>query len=105
MVKQVQQSRIFKVKHEEAITLATSDQTREHDGTNLDRYDPLMVLFEYMKMDNLRVIDMFQFMDVRHREKLSKNDMRDGLNVRDITLTRIFFSNNKIIIHFAHLLV
>ena len=81
MVARAQESRVLNVRHEEAITLATSDQTREHDGTNLDRYDPLMVLFEYMKMDNLRVIDFFQFMDTRKRDKLSKSDIREGLNV------------------------
>jgi hypothetical protein len=81
MLKRLNERHVLRVKHEEAITLATSDQKREHDGTNLDRFDPLMVLFEYMKMDNLRVIDMFQFMDTRHRDKLSKSDIRDGLNV------------------------
>lgn len=87
MLKRAQESRVLHVLHEEAVNLATSDQTREHDGTNLSRYDPLQVLFEYMKMDNLRVIDMFQFMDTRKRDKLSKGDIRDGLNTLKIPVT------------------
>ncbi|PVD34346.1 hypothetical protein C0Q70_05617 [Pomacea canaliculata] len=87
MVKTAQETRVLRVKHEEVITMATSDQKREHDPTNLSRFDPIMVLFEYMKLDNLRVIDMFQFMDTRKREKLSRNDMRDGLNTLKIPLT------------------
>lgn len=87
MVKTAQETRVLRVKHEEVITMATSDQKREHDPTNLSRFDPIMVLFEYMKLDNLRVIDMFQFMDTRKREKLSRNDMRDGLNVSRLQAT------------------
>ncbi|KAL8562210.1 hypothetical protein ACOMHN_005195 [Nucella lapillus] len=87
LLSQVQKTRLLHVKHEEAITLATSDRTRDHDGTNLDRYDPVMVFFEYMKMDNLRVIDMFQFMDTKKRDKLSKGNIRDGLNTLRVPVT------------------
>ncbi|XP_076446125.1 uncharacterized protein LOC143283730 [Babylonia areolata] len=87
LVASAQETRVLRVRHEEAVTLATSDRKREHEGTNLDRFDPVTVLFEYMKLDNLRVIDMFQFMDVKKKDKLSKGNIRDGLNTLKIPVT------------------
>ncbi|CAL1534468.1 unnamed protein product [Lymnaea stagnalis] len=73
--------------HDPNIHMATSDQTKDFDGTNLDRFDPVMVMFEYMKKDNLRVIDLFQFLDAKKREKLSRNDVRSGFNILMIPFT------------------
>nr|XP_022326857.1 calmodulin-like protein 3 isoform X2 [Crassostrea virginica] len=38
-----------------------------------------MVLVEYMRIDNLRLIDFFQYLDTNSRERLSKSDFRDGV--------------------------
>ena len=81
MMHEIRKVRSLNVNHEQLITLATYDIKRAHEGNDLDLYDPLVMLFEYMKLDNLRVIDMFQFMDTKKRDKLSKKDIRNGLSV------------------------
>ncbi|GFS09307.1 leucine-rich repeat-containing protein 74B-like [Elysia marginata] len=60
MAECLHESRGIKVLHETTAQMGTSNQTKQFDGDNLDRFDPVMVLFEYMKKDNLRVIDLFQ---------------------------------------------
>ena len=69
------------MKHGHVMKLGTTVESNEHDGTNLSRYDPVLVLFEYMRLDNLRLIDMFKSFDVSHADKLRKNDFREGLSV------------------------
>ncbi|KAK7097534.1 hypothetical protein V1264_004494 [Littorina saxatilis] len=79
ILKKIQETRELTVKHDPALSLSTVNRKKDFEGTELDRYDPLLVLFEYMKLDNLRIIDMFQYMDTKKREKLSKGNIRDGL--------------------------
>ena len=54
----------------------------EHDPHDLNRFDPVMVLIEYIRIDNLRLIDLFQFFDTHNRGMLSREDLRDGVAVR-----------------------
>ena len=60
MAEKLRETREITVLHDTEIQMGTSNQTKKFDGDNLDRFDPIMVLFEYMKKDNLRVIDLFQ---------------------------------------------
>ena len=55
---------------------------KEHDPHDLNRFDPVMVLIEYIRIDNLRLIDLFQFFDTHNRGMLSRGDIRDGVAVR-----------------------
>ena len=57
-------------------------QMEEHDPHDLNRFDPVMVLIEYIRIDNLRLIDLFQFFDTHNRGMLSREDLRDGVAVR-----------------------
>ncbi|KAK6975427.1 leucine-rich repeat-containing protein 74A [Biomphalaria glabrata] len=87
LIEKLKETRNVQIIYDPTIHIATVDQTKEFDGTNLDRFDPVMVMFEYMKKDNLRVIDLFQFMDAKKREKLSRNDIRSGFNILMIPFT------------------
>ncbi|XP_059153030.1 leucine-rich repeat-containing protein 74A-like [Physella acuta] len=87
LIQQLKTSRNVYFLHDSNIHMATTDQTKSFDGTNLDRFDPAMVMFEYMKKDNLRVIDLFQFLDAKKRDKLSRNDIRSGFNILMIPFT------------------
>ncbi|RUS82255.1 hypothetical protein EGW08_009993 [Elysia chlorotica] len=87
LVEKLRESRGVTVLHDTTIQMGTSNQTKQFDGDNLDRFDPVMVLFEYMKKDNLRIIDLFQFLDQKKRDKLSKKDLRDGVNILRLPFT------------------
>ena len=62
----------------------------EHDPHDLNRFDPVMVLIEYIRIDNLRLIDLFQFFDTHNRGMLSREDLRDGVAVRCLSKQMIF---------------
>ncbi|GFO18347.1 leucine-rich repeat-containing protein 74b-like [Plakobranchus ocellatus] len=87
LVENIRETRGVHVLHDSVVQMGTTNQTKEFDGDNLDRFDPVMVLFEYMKKDNLRVIDLFQFLDQKKRDKLSKGDLRDGVNILRLPFT------------------
>ncbi|XP_035827959.1 leucine-rich repeat-containing protein 74A [Aplysia californica] len=87
LARKLREKKVIRVEHDSTIHMGTTDQAREYDGNELDRFDPVTVLFEYMKKDNLRVIDLFQFFDVRKRDKLSKSDLRNGVNMLMIPFT------------------
>lgn len=61
------QKKVIRVHYDDNVHLGTSDITRETDGTFLDNFNPVLVMYEYMKKDNLRVIDFFQVI-LRMRE-------------------------------------
>jgi Ca2+-binding EF-hand superfamily protein len=41
-----------------------------------------MVLFEYMKQSNLRLVDFFHVLDRDKSDTISKEEFREGLQVR-----------------------
>ncbi|XP_046580836.1 leucine-rich repeat-containing protein 74B-like [Haliotis rubra] len=86
-MKAIQETRNLKVIHGHEMKLATGSVSRDHDGTSLQRWEPTLVLFEYMKMDNLRLIDMFKSFDVKKRDKLSRSNIKDGINTLKIPFT------------------
>ncbi|XP_071087938.1 leucine-rich repeat-containing protein 74A-like isoform X1 [Haliotis cracherodii] len=83
----IQATRNFKVIHGHVMKLATGSVSRDHDGTSLTRWEPTLVLFEYMRMDNLRLIDMFKSFDTKKRDKLSRTNLKDGINTLKIPFT------------------
>ncbi|XP_052251427.1 leucine-rich repeat-containing protein 74B-like [Dreissena polymorpha] len=44
----------------------------------LHDHDPAMVLFEYMKQENIRLIDLFRTFDTDFSQALTKDELRDG---------------------------
>ena len=47
----------------------------------LNDFDPAMILFEYMKQENLRLIDLFRVFDTDSSHTVSKNEMKEGFVV------------------------
>lgn len=74
-----------RVTHGDLLSMANSTEQKEHDPHDLNRFDPVMVLVEYMRIDNLRLIDFFQYLDTNSRERLSKSDFREGVAVNFIS--------------------
>lgn len=86
-----------RVTHGDLLSMANSTEQKEHDPHDLNRFDPVMVLVEYMRIDNLRLIDFFQYLDTNSRERLSKSDFREGVAVNfKIDLKVAFFSKTQI---------
>ncbi|KAL3879133.1 hypothetical protein ACJMK2_031444 [Sinanodonta woodiana] len=75
------------VEHGEELQTGIEVEIREHNPNDLNRFDPVLVLVEYMRIDNLRIIDLFQYLDVQNREKLSLGDLRDGVATLQLPLT------------------
>ncbi|XP_064637927.1 leucine-rich repeat-containing protein 74B-like [Lineus longissimus] len=49
--------------------------------------DPIMVLFEYMKQSNLRLVDFFHVLDRDKSETISKQEFREGLQSVNIPMS------------------
>lgn len=81
LLKKLQGKKTIRVEHGEKLASGLAVITREHDPNDLNRFEPVMVLVEYMRIDNLRLIDFFQYMDTSNRGQLSKSDLRDGVAV------------------------
>lgn len=61
---------------------------RAADNTmNIERFDPVLILFEYMKLDNLRIMDMFKSFDTDHTGKLTVKNFQDGFMHGNIPLS------------------
>ncbi|XP_052791650.1 leucine-rich repeat-containing protein 74B-like [Mya arenaria] len=67
--------RPMKVHHREPnrkkITQIVKDRT-------LKDYDPAMILFEYMKQENMRLIDLFRTFDTDSSQTVTKDELREG---------------------------
>jgi len=64
------------------------------------RFDPVMVLMEYLRIDNLRLIDLFQFLDTRGRGLVSRDNLREGIAVcSDTRLDDLIFRTD---IHYVY---
>ncbi|XP_052078795.1 leucine-rich repeat-containing protein 74A-like isoform X2 [Mytilus californianus] len=87
LMKELKESKSIRVTHGERIAGGNAVTEKDHDPHDLNRFDPVMVLVEYMRIDNLRLIDFFQYLDSSSREKLSKGNFRDGVATLGIPLT------------------
>lgn len=83
----LQESRNIHVNHGVEMYSAIEMTIKEHDPHDLNRFDPVMVLVEYMRIDNLRLIDLFQFFDTSSRGLVSKSDLREGVSTLGLPLT------------------
>lgn len=81
---ELKKSKSIRVTHGERINGGNTVAGKEHDPHDLNRFDPVMVLVEYMRIDNLRLIDFFQYLDTNSRERLSKSNFRDGVAVSPV---------------------
>ncbi|XP_061189196.1 leucine-rich repeat-containing protein 74A-like [Saccostrea echinata] len=77
-MKELYDKKGVRVTHGELLSNGNVVEEKHHDPHDLNRFDPVMVLVEYMRIDNLRLIDFFQYLDTNSREKLSKSDFREG---------------------------
>ncbi|XP_033743774.1 leucine-rich repeat-containing protein 74A-like [Pecten maximus] len=50
-------------------------------------FDPVMVLFEYMKQENLRLIDLFRNLDRDQNNEISREEFREGFMMMNINLS------------------
>ncbi|KAK3099296.1 hypothetical protein FSP39_002214 [Pinctada imbricata] len=80
-------SKGVKVSHGEIINFGNKVEEKPHDPHDLTPFEPVLVLVEYMRIDNLRLIDFFQYLDTSSRDRLSKSDLRDGVANLGIPLT------------------
>ena len=46
-------------------------------------FDPAMILFEYMKQENLRLIDLFRVFDTDSDHTVSRTELKEGFVVSD----------------------
>ncbi|KAL4229910.1 hypothetical protein ACF0H5_010301 [Mactra antiquata] len=53
----------------------------------LKDYDPAMILFEYMKQENLRLIDLFRTFDTDSSQSVSKEELKEGFVTINMPLT------------------
>ena len=49
--------------------------------------DPLIVLMEYMRQRNMRLLDLFNSLDADGSKSLSREEFRQGLMVRTIHIS------------------
>ncbi|GFN77772.1 leucine-rich repeat-containing protein 74a-like [Plakobranchus ocellatus] len=54
------------------------------DGRDIGFYKPVLVLFEYMKLDGMRLITLFEFLDHHKRRQISRKDLRRGIHELNI---------------------
>lgn len=56
----------------------------------LKDYDPAMILFEYMKQENLRLIDLFRTFDTDSSQSVSKDELKEGFVVGRTCIVLVF---------------
>lgn len=61
-------------------SLASADQEPEEE--DLLNEDPLLVLFEYARLQNFRLVDMFKQLDTDNSGSLDRQEFSKGLAVR-----------------------
>ncbi|CAH1801710.1 unnamed protein product, partial [Owenia fusiformis] len=84
LLKQVRQTRIF-------VTVTGQELVGdliegEDDGLDWNK-DPRTVLFEYMKREGFRVIDLFKKLDTDNSNSLTRNEFKNGLLDIEVPLT------------------
>ena len=81
LVELLKEKRPIGVDHGVEMYSAVELKIEEHDPNDLNRFDPVMVIVEYMRIDNLRLIDLFQFFDSGSRGLVSRDNLRAGVAV------------------------
>jgi hypothetical protein len=69
--------RKLNIKH--GIILEGMEQRKDHD--DFTNEDPMMVLMEFMRLRNLRLVDLFVALDADGSKSLERDEFRDGLLV------------------------
>ena len=47
----------------------------------LPEYDPVLILFEYMRQENIRLIDLFRLLDKDHDNEITHQELKEGFQV------------------------
>lgn len=84
LVKKLQDKKNITIEHGVEMYSAIELEMKEHDPHDLNRFDPVMVIIEYMRIDNLRLIDMFGYLDTDGRGLVSRDNLRAGVAVRGL---------------------
>ncbi|XP_060551363.1 leucine-rich repeat-containing protein 74A-like [Ruditapes philippinarum] len=87
LVKKLQEKKYITVEHGVEMYSAIELEMKEHDPHDLNRFDPVMVIIEYMRIDNLRLIDMFGYLDIDGRGLVSRDNLRQGVATLGLPLT------------------
>ena len=64
--------------------IISADDVVEPDVAFLLNSNPLMVIMECMRLQNFRLVDMFQSLDTDRNNKLSVHELANGLLVSSI---------------------
>ncbi|KAL3878506.1 hypothetical protein ACJMK2_030848 [Sinanodonta woodiana] len=86
MLHELQKTRPLTVTY--GITLRMDDIRMGQDWAVVDTDDPVTILFEYMKLRNLRLIDLFHSFDKDNSDTLTREELRCGLESFDIPLSQ-----------------
>ncbi|WAQ98466.1 LR74A-like protein [Mya arenaria] len=95
LVRTMREKKSIDIDHGPEMYSAVELVMKEHDPHDLNRFDPVMVLMEYIRIDNLRLIDLFQFMDTGGRGLVSKDDLRVGISTLQLPLTEEFMNAHR----------
>ena len=81
MMEAVRERRYIKVTHGPIIKQST-DHVAVASDIFMDR-DPVRTLFDFMAAEGLRVVDLFNRLDLDKSQSVSKQEFRDGMVVSD----------------------
>ena len=78
MVEEVQKVRQIQVHYIDNVRIKVFAKP---DEVVLKDFDPVIVLFEYMKREGLRLIDLFRSLDTDESSTISRTEFKEGFKV------------------------
>ena len=99
VMQRVQERRPLAVTH--GVPLRHDEVTPGTRPVVLDTDDPVTILFEFMRQKNLRLIDLLHSLDKDNSDTLTRDELRNGLLVRDVFFLLFFFLVNDCISLFS----
>ncbi|XP_064609173.1 leucine-rich repeat-containing protein 74A-like [Liolophura sinensis] len=86
-VERLREKRIMSIRHGPLYRLEEVKQGEVSNTLGLERFDPVSVLYEYMKQDSMRLVDMFHYFDADQNGYISLAELREGFSNANIPLT------------------
>ena len=84
ILEKIRKSRPLEVSH--GNLLRKDDGGGNQGNTGYIEGDPMMVLMEFMRLQNLRLVDLFAVLDTDGSKTLTRKEFREGLMVRFVFL-------------------
>ena len=75
--------------HEDRKNISADDVVSE-DAAFLLNSNPLTVIMECMRLQNFRLVDMFQSLDTDNNNKITVHELVNGLLVSSVLLTNTY---------------